>query len=347
MKRRSREISVIDRLSVTTWSTAVVLLIPVLVSLTMMFLTTTRYQRAMSRMATVAALKPVVGTELPEKLFSVAAGRTTYEDSGVDQLYQQVNRTLDELLDDPNGAGTLELTVARRTMDTLADYLSKVREGMARGDAIGDIERVVDEVRDVGDLVTDMLDDFISVEIDGTEQTGLELRRVVWITALAEALLLAGALVRAGASSRNMADVIREAIMLLEGSVKKLTGGDMKARVPDMDVKELDELARQINVMANDLESLIERSRREQENLAKSELRLLQAQINPHFLYNTQDAIIWQAESGKSEEVIHLTSALSDFFRITLSSGVDWIPVERSEERRVGKECRSRWSPYH
>lgn len=332
--RNSDGISVVDRLRVTTWSTVVVLLIPALVSLTMMFLTTTRYQNAMSRMAAVAALKPVVGTELPEKLFSVAAGRTTYEDSGVDRLYKDVNQTLDALLDDPSGAGALELTVARRTMDTLAGYLSQVREGMARGDAIGDIEGVVDEVRDVGDLVTDMLDDFISVEIDGTVQTGQELRRIVWLTALAEAVLLAAALVRAGSSSREMANLIRQAIMRLEGSVKKLTGGDMKARVPDMDVRELSELAQQINVMANRLESLIERSRREQENLTKSELRLLQAQINPHFLYNTLDAIIWQAESGKSEEVIHLTSSLSDFFRITLSSGADWIPVER-EVRHV------------
>jgi two-component system sensor histidine kinase YesM len=107
----------------------------------------------------------------------------------------------------------------------------------------------------------------------------------------------------------------------------RLTGGDLKARVPEMEVEELSELARQSNVMANRLETLIERSRLEQENLAKSELRLLQAQINPHFLYNTLDAIIWQAQSGKSEEVIHLTRALSDFFRISLSSGADWIPL--------------------
>ena len=329
MRSNPRRTSIIAQLTATARGTAILLLIPVLVSLVMMFLTTARYQRAVSRMETAAGLKPVVSTQLPEQLFSVAAGRLEYDDSGVEALLSDVNQTLDGLLEDGSSAGTLELTVARRTTDTLAGYLEQTRRGMAEGMPIADIERIVDEVRDVGDLITDMLDNFISVEVDGAVRTSAQIQRIVWATALVEALLVAVVISRAGFSSLQLADVIRRAIQQLEGSVHRLTGGDLKARVPDMEVEEFSELATQINVMANRLESLIERSRLEQENLAKSELRLLQAQINPHFLYNTLDAIIWQAQSGKSEEVIHLTRALSDFFRISLSSGADWIPLEK------------------
>jgi len=336
MREEKRRASIIGQLSRTTRSIAIVLLLPVLFSLTMMFLITMRYQSAMSRMETAAGLKPVVGTELPEQLFSVTAGRMQYEDSGVEDILQSVNRTLDRLLEDTSGAGFLELTVARRTMDTLAGYVERVRLGMEQGMAISEVELIVDEVRDVGDLVTDMLDNFISAEIDGTVRTSANIRRVVWLTALSEALLLLLALIRAGSSSKRLTNLISRAIQQLEGNVHRLTGGDLKARVPDMDVEELRELAEQINVMANRLEDLIERSRREQENLAKSELRLLQAQINPHFLYNTLDTIIWQAESGQSEEVIHLTRSLSDFFRISLSSGADWITVERELRHLAG-----------
>ena len=336
MREEKRRASIIGQLSRTTRSIAIVLLLPVLFSLTMMFLITMRYQSAMSRMETAAGLKPVVGTELPEQLFSVTAGRMQYEDSGVEDILQSVNRTLDRLLEDTSGAGFLELTVAWRTMDTLAGYVERVRLGMEQGMAISEVELIVDEVRDVGDLVTDMLDNFISAEIDGTVRTSANIRRVVWLTALSEALLLLLALIRAGSSSKRLTNLISRAIQQLEGNVHRLTGGDLKARVPDMDVEELRELAEQINVMANRLEDLIERSRREQENLAKSELRLLQAQINPHFLYNTLDTIIWQAESGQSEEVIHLTRSLSDFFRISLSSGADWITVERELRHLAG-----------
>ena len=336
MKGHSRRKSIIGQLSRTTRATAVVLLIPVLASLTLMFVTSMRYQRSMSRMATAAGLKPAVGTELPERLFSVAAGQQGYDDSGVEDLLASVNRTLDGLLEDDAGAGYLQLTVARRTMDTLSSYIGQVRDGMDQGLPISEIEKIVDEVRDVGDLVTDMLDDFVSVEIDAVARSGANIQRIVWVAFLVEVLLLAMALFWAGEASHRLADIISSSIYQIEGSLFRLTSGNLKARVPNMDVEELSELATQINVMANRLESLIERSRLEQENLAKSELRLLQAQINPHFLYNTLDAIIWQAESGKSEEVIHLTRSLSDFFRITLSSGADWIPLEREVRHLSG-----------
>ena len=57
----------------------------------------------------------------------------------------------------------------------------------------------------------------------------------------------------------------------------------------------------------------------------------MQAQINPHFLYNTLDAIVWLAEENRKDEVVSMVTALSDFFRTTLSKGRDFITVR--EER--------------
>jgi two-component system sensor histidine kinase YesM len=59
----------------------------------------------------------------------------------------------------------------------------------------------------------------------------------------------------------------------------------------------------------------------------------LQAQINPHFLYNTLDTIIWMAESKKTDDVVSLVTALSSFFRISLSKGMDWITIGEEIER--------------
>ncbi len=63
------------------------------------------------------------------------------------------------------------------------------------------------------------------------------------------------------------------------------------------------------------------------EPVADLELKLLQAQINPHFLYNTLDNIIWLAEDGRKEEVEDIASSLSTFFRTTLSGGRDFIQI--------------------
>lgn len=71
-----------------------------------------------------------------------------------------------------------------------------------------------------------------------------------------------------------------------------------------------------------------EQVRAEQERLRRAEFELLQSQINPHFLYNTLDAIVWSAESKDEEQVIRMTRSLSDFFRISLSKGKDEISIK-------------------
>ena len=65
-------------------------------------------------------------------------------------------------------------------------------------------------------------------------------------------------------------------------------------------------------------------------------MRTLQAQITPHFLYNTLDAIVWLAEAKRTGEVIAITRALSDFFRISLSNGQDWITIAQEVEHLKG-----------
>lgn len=123
---------------------------------------------------------------------------------------------------------------------------------------------------------------------------------------------------------------------MLETMADNLAKGDLNARSPQTATAELIPLTNSLNVMGEKLQALIDENRREQENLKKSELRTLQAQIAPHFLYNTLDAIVWLAEEKRSDEVIRITKALSDFFRISLSQGRDWIIVAQERKHILG-----------
>ncbi len=73
---------------------------------------------------------------------------------------------------------------------------------------------------------------------------------------------------------------------------------------------------------------------REQKQLRKAEFELLQAQINPHFLYNTLDAIVWSAEAGNQKQVVKMVGSLSDFFRSSLNKGKEEVTV-REELQHV------------
>ena len=88
------------------------------------------------------------------------------------------------------------------------------------------------------------------------------------------------------------------------------------------------ELGQAVQRMVDRMRKLTDDMVKEHEAKQKSELNALQAQINPHFLYNTLDIIVWMIENGQREDAVRVVTALARFFRISLSKGRNIIPVK-------------------
>ncbi|AOZ94772.1 histidine kinase [Paenibacillus crassostreae] len=116
-------------------------------------------------------------------------------------------------------------------------------------------------------------------------------------------------------------------VQLLKKQMRQAASGFLEAKVKTTGQDEIADLGKSFNTMLEQIKMLLEKSIQEQDQIQKAELRTLQAQINPHFLYNTLDSIVWMAEANKNAQVIQLVQALSRFFRISLSKGRDWIPL--------------------
>ena len=108
--------------------------------------------------------------------------------------------------------------------------------------------------------------------------------------------------------------------------------GNLAVKPPiQTEIREIETLSIGMEQMIARLDSQIRESREKQESLRKTELALLQAQINPHFLYNTMDTIVWLIEGEKTQEAVEMVSNLSSFFRHSLSKGEDVIPLAEEE----------------
>ena len=93
-------------------------------------------------------------------------------------------------------------------------------------------------------------------------------------------------------------------------------------------VREIKTLDESFEHMTSRIKALMEKVRKEEIVLRKTELKALQAQINPHFLYNTLDSIQWMCEQGKSEDAVKMVGALAKLFRISISRGHELITIK-------------------
>lgn len=125
---------------------------------------------------------------------------------------------------------------------------------------------------------------------------------------------------------------ISRPVKRLEASMKKAEKGNFDIKVDIESSNEIGELSRAFNIMIVKIKELMNQNVKEQELKRKSELKALQAQINPHFLYNTLDSIVWMAEGKKSEEVVIMTSSLAKLFRLSISKGEEIITINNETE---------------
>ncbi len=120
---------------------------------------------------------------------------------------------------------------------------------------------------------------------------------------------------------------ISKPLSQLKKSMVKIENGDFYTKVNVSGQKEIVLLSATFNNMIDKIRSLMEKVVTEQKEKRKTELVALQNQINPHFLYNTLDSIVWLSENDRIDEVITTVIALARFFRISISKGENFIPV--------------------
>ena len=160
-----------------------------------------------------------------------------------------------------------------------------------------------------------------------TRQAGVEIALIILAAALAIVFLLRYSIRLSRSITAPLEELCRRA--------ERVDAGDLTVQEPvPSEIREIRTLSEGMEQMIGWLDDQMGEIKRRQESLRRTELALLQAQINPHFLYNTMDTIIWLIEADKQQEAVEMVANLSSFFRHSLSKGEDVITLAE-EERHV------------
>ena len=149
------------------------------------------------------------------------------------------------------------------------------------------------------------------------------------LSALLGALVLGGAVLTSWLLSRLLGRPLRGLAAAMESFEKD---ADHFTYHPVGGTREVQELSASFSHMVGRIQQLMVTVRQEEVNLRKTELKALQAQINPHFLYNTLDSIAWMCEQGQNADAVRMVHALARLFRISISKGHELIPIAREIE---------------
>ena len=149
------------------------------------------------------------------------------------------------------------------------------------------------------------------------------------LSAVMAALILAAALLTSWLLSRLLGRPLRGLAAAME---RFENDADHFTYRPVGGTREVRELSASFGHMVVRIQRLMTTVREEEVNLRKTELKALQAQINPHFLYNTLDSIAWMCEQGRSADAVNMVHALARLFRISISRGHELIPIAREIE---------------
>ncbi len=181
-------------------------------------------------------------------------------------------------------------------------------------------------------VITELIETYIYTYLyhEAGEMAALQSSLKYWLIAevIASIAVMAAMSIVATKRAFKVSKSITDPIDELCSRVEEIGRGDLTIKTPvEAEDEKLLSLSCGIEQMAGKLAGQIELNRQEQIRLRGIELSLIQAQINPHFLYNTLDTIVWLIETGKDQAAEEMVSSLSIYFRSFLSNGKDIVTI--------------------
>lgn len=310
-----------------------IMIIPTTYSIIITQVHTKRYDRIITNVSNANRINQIAKVDLPNKLWLIVCGKDDYFSV---EPYEMLKNIFEQLTDMQTNSASAEnkakLDVAYRAATTLHHNVEMLESQMNSGSSVTENEILLDEIRTITSLFSDIMQDYILSEIESAATTNRFIKQASLNLTILQFIIVIFSAGLCLYTSLTMTESIKAPLSDMQKFSTEIAHGNLSARTPIPDIQEMKPLAENMNTMASQINVLIKKNIEEQTNFQKAEMKALQAQITPHFLYNTFDTIIWLAEQEDTERVVKITKAFSNFLRISLSRGHEWITVEQEIE---------------
>lgn len=327
---KKKTVSINNLLNHTNHLMIALAVIPLLVSIVIYSRYLFSYEKSINNIAEANRISNRVDEKLLDETWSVVYGQITVPDFQRKNELSTIKTELEGIQKNTiTSKESAVIDVAIRSITNLEDYTGDILLNLTEDAPYEDNQELMLQFESSTAIVHEIIQNFVAVEIDLAAQQNESMRQSILTLSVIEIAILAFIIYIIRSNSQNLIRQIQHPVEEMVVMADELSVGHLNYRVNELPQSELRVLGQSMNQMADRLVVLLEENALKQYNLAQSEVRTLQAQITPHFVYNSLDAILTLAEEGEIEDVKTMTYALSDFFRISLSQGQDWITIRK------------------
>ncbi|MDF2656080.1 MAG: integral rane sensor signal transduction histidine kinase [Bacillota bacterium] len=309
------------------------MVIPTIIMTASMMLMTARYDDLIENIDKAAEIRDIAKNQFSGEIWNIVSGKMDFMDGSQGEMMKQMEEGLAEL-EENNANAARYVVAAQRASNTLRSYVDTLRFQTMNQEAVSLQESTYRDITGVVSLIHSVLEQYINEELTNISKLNSRIQMVAALVLIFTAGILMMVIYFAVNSYQYLRDSIHNPILKLQEMTRAITDGNLDARVTGNAVAEMIPLTKSLNHMAERLQRLIDERIEVGKDLQKAEMRALQAQITPHFVYNTLETIIWLAEQERNQELVDIAMAFTDFLRISLNQGKDYVEVS-SEQKHV------------